>query len=312
MLDSERVCRRRWSGVIEEDVRQWTMGGDSGGGGITALSDLSVVGEERLAGPSGRDRRRILPLRSMAPLAFVPAWVRGTVSCNHRSSSSLGKWGDVKSYLKTDALRYGDSRRDGGTGMGGGWAGIRRECLREIVVVDIKEKLTQARGHAAIYFTKSYTNQYTFWDFFYSHTILRQMIANSTTRRMQIAVSSSIGGFLLACLGSCTLDLGTVASVGLVDRCSADPDSIDEGGVITIVSADGSSATSTSESTTWETTAWGRFSSGICDLNIFPVPHFFRSASSSWLGGSGSSSRLVCWQCGQVQSLDLVGSISDR
>ena len=46
--------------------------------------------------------------------------------------------------------------------MGGGWAGIRRECLREIVVVDIKEKLTQARGHAAIYFTKSYTNQYTF------------------------------------------------------------------------------------------------------------------------------------------------------
>jgi len=54
-------------------VRQWTMGGDNGGGGITALSDLSVVGEERLAGPGGRDRRTILPLRSMVPLAFVPA-----------------------------------------------------------------------------------------------------------------------------------------------------------------------------------------------------------------------------------------------
>jgi hypothetical protein len=58
------------------------------------------------------------------------------VSCNHRSSSSLGERGD-KSQLKRVAFKYGDSRRDGGMGVGGGWAGMRRECLRVIVVVDI-------------------------------------------------------------------------------------------------------------------------------------------------------------------------------
>ena len=106
------------------------------------------------------------------------------------------------------------------------------------------------------------------------------MITNNSTRRMQIAVSSNICGFLLLlCLGSCTLDLGVskVSSVGLVDRSSGDWMIL------------GLLAGSTSG-------AW----------RIFPVPHFFWSASSSRVGEFGSNSRLVCWQWGQVQSLDLV------
>ena len=104
------------------------------------------------------------------------------------------------------------------------------------------------------------------------------MIANSSTRRMQIAVSSNICGFLLLCLGSGSL-VSTI--VVLVGTCSASV-------VVTLASS---------------AVIWDPFSWGICDPNVLPAPHFFWSASS---GGSGSSSRLVCWQCGQVQSLDLV------
>jgi len=72
MLDSERVWVRR--GLLVGNARQWTIGGDSGGGGITALSDLSVVGEVVVLrrGP-GHDRRTMLPLRSTPdPLAHFP------------------------------------------------------------------------------------------------------------------------------------------------------------------------------------------------------------------------------------------------
>lgn len=157
ILDSEWVWVRL-SGLVEGNARQWTMGGDSGGGGITARSDPSVVGEEvvsRLRGSTGHDRRTILPLRSTPdPLAFVvPPWVRGTVSCNHRSSSSLGERGKDKSWLKRVAFKYGDSRKDGGMGVGGGCAGMRRECLRVIVVVDIEKSSTSGTlpSNAALY-----------------------------------------------------------------------------------------------------------------------------------------------------------------
>lgn len=105
------------------------------------------------------------------------------------------------------------------------------------------------------------------------------MIANSSTRRTQIAVSSNICGFLLLCLRS-SLVSTIVASIVLADTWSAS----------VVVALESSAVT------------WDPFS---CP-NVLPAPHFFRSASSSRLGGSGSSSRLVCWQCGQVQSLDLV------
>lgn len=143
ILDSERVWVR-WPGLVVGNARQWTIGGDSGGGVTIARSDLSVVGEgeevvSRHRGSTGHDRRTILPLRSTPdPLAFViPPWVRGTVSCNHCSSSSLGERGNDKSWLKRVAFKYGDSRKDGGMGVGGGCAGMRRECLRVIVEVDI-------------------------------------------------------------------------------------------------------------------------------------------------------------------------------
>jgi hypothetical protein len=75
MLDSERVWVR-WLGLLVGNARQWTMGGDSGGGGITALlSGLSGVGEEVVwrREPAGHDRRTMLPLRSTPdPLASVP------------------------------------------------------------------------------------------------------------------------------------------------------------------------------------------------------------------------------------------------
>lgn len=293
ILDSERVWVR-WSGLVVGNARQWTIGGDSGGGGITALSDdsdLSVVGEEvvsRLRGSTGHDRRTILPLRSMPdPLAFVdPPWERGMVSCNHRSSSSLGERGKDKSWLKRVAFKYGDSRKDGGMGgVGGGCAGMRRECLRVIVVVDIEKSSTSGtlpsmRLYICLTLQLSNIQFETFFQ-----TILRQMIANNSTRRMQIALSSNTCGFLLLCLGSCSLVSKKVASVvDVVDTCSVS---------VVLVALESSAA------------AWDPFSWGICDPNILPVPHFFWSASSSWLGGSGSSSRLVCWQCGQVQSLDL-------
>ena len=106
------------------------------------------------------------------------------------------------------------------------------------------------------------------------------MIANSSTRRMQIAVSSNICGFLLLCLGSGSLVSTMLASVVLVGTCSS-----------VAVALESSAVTSS------------------CDPNVLPAPHFF-SASSSRIGGSGSSSKFVCWQCGQVQSLDLVHIIS--
>ena len=295
ILDSERVWVM-WSGLVVGNARQWTIGGDSGGVGITARSDdsdPSVVGEEvvsRLRGSTGHDRRTILPLRSTPdPLALaVPPWVRGTVSCNHRSSSSLGERGKDKSCLKRVAFKYGDSRKDGGMGVGGGCAGMRRECLRVIVVVDIEKSSTSStlpsmRLYICLTLQLSNLQFETFFQ-----TILRQMIANSSTRRMQIAVSSNICGFLLLCLGSCSLVSMNVASVVLVDICSA---SVVDWGLVALKSS---------------AVTWDSFSGDICDPNIFPAPHFFWSASSSRLGGSGSSSRLVCWQCGQLQSLDLV------
>jgi len=69
MLDSERVWVRR--GLLVGNARQWTIGGDSGEGGITALSDLSVVGEVVVL--RRHDRRTMLPLRSTPdPLAHFP------------------------------------------------------------------------------------------------------------------------------------------------------------------------------------------------------------------------------------------------
>ena len=178
ILDSERDWVR-WLGLVVGNARQWTIGGDSGGGGITARSDLSVVGEgeevvSRLRGSTGHDRRTILPLRSTPDaLAFVvPPWARGTVSCNHCSSSSLGDRGKDKSWLKTVACKYGDSRKDGGMGVGGGCAGMRRECLRVIVVVDIEKSSTSdTLPSMRLYICLTlHLSKFTVWDFFSNYS----------------------------------------------------------------------------------------------------------------------------------------------
>lgn len=75
--------------------------------------------------------------------------------------------------MKRVAFKYGDSRKDGGMGVGGGCAGMRRECLRVIVVVDIQKSSASGHvaKHAALYICLTlHLSKFTVRDFFSNYS----------------------------------------------------------------------------------------------------------------------------------------------
>lgn len=141
------------------------------------------------------------------------------------------------------------------------------------------------------------------------------MIANNKTSSIQMAVSSSIGGFRLlrrtSTTGGCDLPAGVSTAVTNVAGRPARLFDVDWGRGPTVCIASGSSIlelagggvgvlvgiSSTITDSPWFTVRGNTGSRPELSLSV--------ELPSVATIGSGSMSKVVCWQWGQIQSLDL-------